>query len=60
MQNITFVIIWIIWDAIFDCLESRPDSLQKQIIQAIQNLFCVKYTTACVKKRRKLEETAHK
>ena len=47
-------IIWIVWDAIFDCLESRTDSLQKQIIQAILNLFCIKYTTACVKKRRYL------
>ena len=47
-------IIWIIWDAVFDCVEQRNDDLQKQIIQSILDLFCIKYTTACVKKRRHL------
>ena len=47
-------IIWIIWDAVFDCVEQRNDDLQKQIIQSILYLFSIKYTTACVKKRRHL------
>ena len=47
-------IIWIIWDAVFVCVEQRNDDLQKQIIQSILDLFCIKYTTACVKKRRHL------
>ena len=47
-------IIWIIWDAVFDCVEQRNDDLQKQIMQSILDLFSIKYTTACVKKRRHL------
>ena len=47
-------IIWLIWDAIFDCIQSRNDILLQQIIQAILNLFCIKYTTAAMKKRRHL------
>jgi hypothetical protein len=47
-------VIWLIWDAILDRVESKPDVLQKQIIDSILNLFCIKYTTACSKKRRYL------
>lgn len=47
-------LIWLIWDAVFDCVEKHNDALQQQIIRAILELFCIKYTTACVKKRRHL------
>lgn len=47
-------IIWIMWDAIFDCIENRNDTLQEQIVQGILNLFSIKYTTASVKRRRHL------
>jgi hypothetical protein len=47
-------VIWLIWDAILDIVESKQDVLQKQIIDSILNLFCIKYTTSCSKKRRYL------
>ena len=47
-------LIWVIWDAIMDCVETKQDSLQKQILDGILALFCIKYTTAAAKKRRPL------
>lgn len=47
-------IIWILWDAIFECIESRDDPLLKQIVESILDLFSIKYTTSCIKKRRHL------
>ena len=44
-------IIWIIWDAILCESEKRDKTIQK-IIKSLLNLFCIKYTSGC-KKRRK-------
>jgi hypothetical protein len=44
--------IWIIWDIlIHTCAERKNDFLIK-VMNAIMNLFCIKYTTASCKKRR--------
>lgn len=42
-------IIWIIWDAIFYVIKS--DVFSTKLISSILNLFCLKFTPACAKKR---------
>jgi hypothetical protein len=44
-------IIWLIWDAILYSIDEKNTFIQK-IMNALMNLFCVKYTTASCKKRR--------
>jgi len=44
-------IIWIIWDAILCESEKRDKNINK-IIKSLLNLFCIKYSSGC-KKRRK-------
>lgn len=47
-------IIWLLWDVVFDVCEKYNNKFVSTIIDALHNLFCVKYTTACGKKRRYL------
>lgn len=47
-------IVWIVWDAIMEEVKQRDDALLKQIVDALLELFCIKYTTASAKKRRHL------
>jgi len=42
-------VIWIIWDALFFAVEDDP--FLKSVLNAILELFCLKFTPACIKKR---------
>ena len=42
-------VIWIIWDALFFAIEE--DTFLKTLLNAILELFCLKFTPACIKKR---------
>ena len=45
-------IIWLLWDAITESCEARADPFVKRVMESLIEIFCVKYTTACAKKRR--------
>jgi hypothetical protein len=45
-------IIWMLWDAIMESGESRADPFVKRVLDALLDIFRVKYTTAVAKKRR--------
>ena len=45
-------IIWIIWDAILKESNENPNQLIKKIIKSLLNIFCLKYSNSCGKKRR--------
>lgn len=45
--------IWIIWDAILYYGKQKSGFIQKTLV-SLSNLFCIKYTTGCCKKRRYL------
>lgn len=47
-------IIWLLWDVVFDVCAKMDNKIVSTVIDALHNLFCVKYTTACGKKRRYL------
>jgi len=45
-------IIWIIWDTILKESNENPNQLIKKIIKSLLNIFCLKYSNSCGKKRR--------
>jgi hypothetical protein len=45
-------IIWILWDALFYHCELLRNSYIDKLMNAIYDIFCIKYTTASCKKRR--------
>ena len=45
-------VIWIVWDIFFQKSEERQQPIFKKIVDASLNLFTLKYTSSCVKKRR--------
>ena len=45
-------IIWIIWDAIFHTIKNANNEFVITVIQSIFELFCIKFTISCTKKRR--------
>lgn len=45
-------IIWMLWDAIMESCESRAEPFVKRVLDGLLDIFRVKYTTACAKKRR--------
>jgi len=45
-------IIWMLWDAIMESCEARADTFVAKVMASVLSIFCVKYTTACAKKRR--------
>jgi|TARA_B110000093_G_scaffold183404_2_gene234422 hypothetical protein len=47
-------LIWVIWDAIFFVSNSTNNQFVQSILTAIRDLFCIKFTSACAKKRRHL------
>jgi hypothetical protein len=47
-------IIWLLWDVIFDVCPKLNDEFIMKVVGALHQLFCIKYTTACAKKRRHL------
>jgi hypothetical protein len=46
-------IIWIIWDIFLKEADKRSKMIQK-IVNSLLNLFCLKYTTGCHKKRKNI------
>ena len=42
-------IIWIVWDALFHTIKN--DEFSSKILNSVLNLFCLKFTPACIKKR---------
>lgn len=45
-------IVWIIWDIFFDHVHTNQDVFLKSVLSALNDIFCIKYTTASCKKRR--------
>jgi len=45
-------VIWVFWDALFHYCVLLKNPLLEKTLSAINRLFCIKYTTACCKKRR--------
>lgn len=45
-------IIWLLWDAIMESCEARAEPFVKRVMDSLIEIFCVRYTTACAKKRR--------
>ena len=45
-------VIWLMWDAIMEAGESRADLFIRRVLDALLDIFRVKYTTAAAKKRR--------
>jgi hypothetical protein len=45
-------IIWLLWDAILLSSRARAEPFVLRVIASLLEIFCVKYTTACAKKRR--------
>lgn len=42
-------LIWILWDALFFSI--KDDKFSLKIMHSILNLFCIKFTPSCIKKR---------
>lgn len=47
-------IIWLIWDTLLDRAKTASSEVIQKIIGSILNLFCIKYTNACCKRRKYL------
>jgi hypothetical protein len=45
-------IIWIIWDLFLNHTENKKLPIMKKIIESLFTLFCLKYTSGCLKKRK--------
>ena len=45
-------IIWIVWDAIITETKRRSDPLTSKIIDSLLGLYCIRYTTISMRKRR--------
>lgn len=46
--------IWIIWDILLDYATSMNNEFILKTMEALNSLFCIKYTEACAKRRRYL------
>jgi hypothetical protein len=45
-------IVWIIWDIFFYFANLNDDRFVINVLSSLLDIFCIKYTTACCKKRR--------
>jgi hypothetical protein len=45
-------IIWLIWDAILKETDKNHTQLVQKIVKSLLNMFCLKYSSSCSKKRR--------
>jgi len=45
-------LVWILWDVIIKESETNHNSLVQKIVKSLLNLFCLKYSSGCAKKRR--------
>jgi hypothetical protein len=44
--------IWLVWDVFYDLVGNRNNPYLNTVVDALCELFCIKYTTACAKRRR--------
>jgi hypothetical protein len=47
-------IIWVIWDSLFYVVSNNHNEFVLQVLESLKQLFCIKFTSACTKKRRYL------
>jgi len=47
-------IIWILWDVLDHYIRAMENKYIEKIFESLLQIFCIKYTTACCKKRRYL------
>jgi len=45
-------LVWIIWDIFYHITNERSDKFVESVLDALLEIFCIKYTTASCKKRR--------
>ena len=45
-------IVWIVWDIFYHIASTRNDKFIENILDALLDIFCIKYTTTSCKKRR--------
>jgi hypothetical protein len=45
-------LVWILWDVIIKESETNHNSLVQKIVKSLLNLFCLKYSSGCARKRR--------
>jgi hypothetical protein len=46
--------IWIIWDIIFNSNSKKKTEISKKILKSIFELFCIRYSSSCKRKRKYL------
>jgi hypothetical protein len=47
-------VIWIIWDMLLKECDNRQNEIIRRIVHSTLNIFCLKYRSSCVKKRKLL------
>tara|TARA_Y100000591_G_C21806813_1_gene685419 strand:+ start:428 stop:1495 length:1068 start_codon:yes stop_codon:yes gene_type:complete len=47
-------VIWIIWELLLDECDNQSDSSKKKMIDALLNIFCIRYSSGVKKRRRYL------
>jgi hypothetical protein len=47
-------VIWLVWDVLFARAKAAAPEIIQKILASILNLFCIKYTNACGKRRKHL------
>ena len=47
-------LVWLIWDSIFNEVKFKNNKLLKKIINSLLELFCIKFTNSCIKKRKNI------
>lgn len=47
-------IIWLVWDVILERAKAASAEVIQKVVRSVLNLFCVKYTNACCKRRKYL------
>jgi len=45
-------VVWVIWDAILHYAGLKNDDFIMKLLHSLMNLFCIKYTNACGKRRK--------
>jgi hypothetical protein len=47
-------IIWLVWDVILERAKTASSDIIQKVVRSVLNLFCIKYTNACCKRRKYL------
>jgi hypothetical protein len=47
-------IIWLVWDVILERAKAASSDIIQKVVRSVLNLFCIKYTNACCKRRKYL------